>query len=64
VRFCNKASRPTSVHLHGSASVSPYDGWAEDTTPPGECKEYWVCVVLLQVHAHAYIYTCALVYVM
>eukprot|EP00611_Tribonema_gayanum_P001801 TRINITY_DN11313_c0_g1_i2.p1 TRINITY_DN11313_c0_g1~~TRINITY_DN11313_c0_g1_i2.p1 ORF type:complete len:754 (-),score=205.37 TRINITY_DN11313_c0_g1_i2:1682-3943(-) len=46
VRFCNKLptkfgpNRAFSVHLHGSASVAAYDGWAEDITDLGECKEY------------------------
>jgi hypothetical protein len=32
--------RPFSVHLHGSASLAPYDGWAEDSTCFGESKDY------------------------
>ncbi|KAK3936823.1 bilirubin oxidase [Diplogelasinospora grovesii] len=35
VRFVNNARLPNSVHLHGSYSRAPFDGWAEDTTPPG-----------------------------
>lgn len=30
----------TSVHLHGSASMPQYDGYASDTTWPGEYKDY------------------------
>ncbi|HKH11464.1 MAG TPA: multicopper oxidase family protein [Rubrobacter sp.] len=30
----------TSVHLHGSASLPQYDGYAEDVTYPGEFKDY------------------------
>ena len=30
----------TSVHLHGSASLPEYDGYASDTTAPGEYKDY------------------------
>jgi FtsP/CotA-like multicopper oxidase with cupredoxin domain len=30
-----------SVHLHGSFSRAPFDGWAEDTTQPGEYKDYY-----------------------
>ena len=30
----------TSVHLHGSASLPQYDGYASDITPPGFYKEY------------------------
>lgn len=41
VRFVNNASRPNSVHLHGSPSRTPWDGWAEDTTNPGQYKDYY-----------------------
>jgi len=30
----------TSVHLHGSASLPEFDGYANDTTAPGEYKDY------------------------
>jgi FtsP/CotA-like multicopper oxidase with cupredoxin domain len=30
----------TSVHLHGSASLPQYDGYASDITKPGEYKDY------------------------
>lgn len=30
----------TSVHLHGSASLPQYDGYASDLTPPGFFKDY------------------------
>jgi spore coat protein A, manganese oxidase len=30
----------TSVHLHGSASLPQYDGWADDITLPGFYKDY------------------------
>jgi spore coat protein A len=30
----------TSTHLHGSASLPQYDGYASDVTPPGFCKDY------------------------
>ena len=36
----NRSGRPFSVHHHGSASIPPYDGWAEDETCFGETKEY------------------------
>ncbi|CAF4704421.1 unnamed protein product, partial [Rotaria sp. Silwood2] len=36
----NRTGRPFSVHLHGSASLPPYDGWAEDETCYGESKDY------------------------
>ena len=31
----------TSTHLHGSASLPQYDGYADDITEPGEYKDYW-----------------------
>ncbi|MGH3355032.1 MAG: multicopper oxidase family protein [Nocardioidaceae bacterium] len=31
---------PTSVHLHGSASLPQFDGYASDLTPPGFYKDY------------------------
>jgi FtsP/CotA-like multicopper oxidase with cupredoxin domain len=31
----------TSVHLHGSASLPQYDGYANDVTGPGQHKDYW-----------------------
>jgi len=36
----NRIGRPISVHHHGSASLAPYDGWAEDNTCFGEVKDY------------------------
>lgn len=36
----NRIGRPISVHHHGSASLAPYDGWAEDETCYGEIKDY------------------------
>lgn len=30
----------TSTHLHGSASLPQYDGYASDVTPPGYVKDY------------------------
>jgi hypothetical protein len=29
-----------SIHLHGSPSLAPYDGWADDVTCSGESKDY------------------------
>lgn len=40
---CNtktRRGRPFSVHFHGSASLAPFDGWAEDETCFGETKDY------------------------
>jgi FtsP/CotA-like multicopper oxidase with cupredoxin domain len=31
----------TSNHLHGSASLPQYDGYADDVTYPGQYKDYW-----------------------
>ena len=41
VRFINNASIENSVHLHGSPSRAPFDGWAEDVTQPGQYKDYY-----------------------
>lgn len=40
VRFINHGDRENSVHLHGSYSRAPFDGWAEDTTLVGQYKDY------------------------
>lgn len=44
VRFVNSAPNDLSVHLHGSYSRAPFDGWAEDTTKNGQYKDY--CKIL------------------
>ncbi|OJD33255.1 bilirubin oxidase [Diplodia corticola] len=42
VRFINRSGGlANSVHLHGSPSYAPFDGWAEDTTDPGSYKDYY-----------------------
>jgi bilirubin oxidase len=41
VRFKNHGDKDLSVHLHGSYSRTPFDGWAEDVTKPGEYKDYY-----------------------
>lgn len=41
VRFVNNSPRRNSVHLHGSFSRAPFDGFAEDTTEPGQYKDYY-----------------------
>lgn len=41
VRIINNSSRENSVHLHGSPSRAPFDGWALDITQPGEAKDYY-----------------------
>ena len=35
-----RKGRPFSVHFHGSASLAPYDGWADDNTCFNETKDY------------------------
>ncbi|KAL3786910.1 hypothetical protein ACHAW5_011289 [Stephanodiscus triporus] len=35
-----RSGNPTSVHLHGSASLAPFDGWAEDESCRNETKDY------------------------
>ncbi|KAF3003188.1 hypothetical protein E8E13_009445 [Curvularia kusanoi] len=41
VRFINHGDLANSVHLHGSYSRAPFDGWADDTTEPGQFKDYY-----------------------
>jgi bilirubin oxidase len=41
VRFINKSPRKSAIHLHGSYSRAPFDGWAEDTIAPGQYKDYY-----------------------
>lgn len=41
VRFINKAKTASAVHLHGSYSRAPFDGWAEDLIKVGEYKDYY-----------------------
>ncbi|KAH7030613.1 Cupredoxin, partial [Microdochium trichocladiopsis] len=41
VRVINNVTDETSVHLHGSPSRAPFDGWAEDLTFPGQYKDYY-----------------------
>ncbi|KAK3337684.1 Cupredoxin [Cercophora scortea] len=41
VRFINNATMDNSVHLHGSYSRAPWDGWAEDVTSSGQFKDYF-----------------------
>jgi bilirubin oxidase len=57
VRFINNATMENSVHLHGSPSRAPFDGWAEDVTLPGQYKDYYYpnfeSARLLWYHDHA-----------
>ncbi|KAK4641301.1 hypothetical protein QC761_611170 [Podospora bellae-mahoneyi] len=61
VRFVNNASIENSVHLHGSYSRAPWDGWAEDVTMPGEFKDYYYpnqqAARFLWYHDHAFMHT-------
>ncbi|OQO12394.1 hypothetical protein B0A48_03036 [Cryoendolithus antarcticus] len=41
VRFINHGDLANSVHLHGSYSRAPFDGWAEDVTPRQSYKDYY-----------------------
>jgi FtsP/CotA-like multicopper oxidase with cupredoxin domain len=56
----------TSVHLHGSASLPQYDGYADDVTTPGHYKDYWYpnhqSARTLWYHDHAAHYTAQNVY--
>lgn len=41
VRFINHGELANSVHLHGSYSRAPFDGWAEDVTEVNQYKDYY-----------------------
>lgn len=41
VRFINHGDMASAVHLHGSYSRAPFDGWAEDTIPVNSYKDYY-----------------------
>ncbi|EUC30577.1 hypothetical protein COCCADRAFT_103567 [Bipolaris zeicola 26-R-13] len=41
VRFVNQGDRESSIHLHGSPSRAPFDGWAEDLIQQGQYKDYY-----------------------
>ena len=32
---------PSAIHLHGSASRAPWDGWAEDVLETNQYKDYY-----------------------
>ena len=56
----------TSVHLHGSATLPPYDGYASDITNPGQWKDYrypnWQAQRTLWYHDHGLHHTAENVY--
>lgn len=41
IRFWNKGSESSTVHLHGSNSHSVWDGWASDEIPANQYKDYY-----------------------
>ncbi|GAB7345485.1 hypothetical protein MBLNU457_3809t1 [Dothideomycetes sp. NU457] len=41
VRFINHGDRDSSIHLHGSYSRAPFDGYADDVTDVGQYKDYY-----------------------
>ena len=41
VRLLNGGSGPAAMHLHGSPTHSPWDGWASDLVQPGDYKDYY-----------------------
>jgi bilirubin oxidase len=47
VRFINQGDRESSIHLHGSPSRAPFDGWAEDLIMQGEYKGMTSIIAIL-----------------
>lgn len=41
IRYLNRGTRSSAVHLHGSYTHSPWDGWAFDEIDPGQYKDYY-----------------------
>ncbi|KAI5795366.1 oxidase cueO precursor [Peziza echinospora] len=41
LRVVNQGDANSALHLHGSATVAPFDGWAEDMIAVGEYKDYY-----------------------
>ena len=41
LRVLNKGSGPAVVHLHGSPSHAPWDGWTDDSFEVGQFKDYY-----------------------
>ena len=41
IRVLNRGSRHAAVHLHGSYTHAPWDGWAEDEIDVGQWKDYY-----------------------
>jgi spore coat protein A len=40
IRYTNRLTVPTSVHLHGASTASEFDGFPTDVMLPGESKTY------------------------
>jgi FtsP/CotA-like multicopper oxidase with cupredoxin domain len=45
VRFINHGDRSSSIHLHGSYSRAPFDGYADDITPIDGYKDYCMQII-------------------
>jgi FtsP/CotA-like multicopper oxidase with cupredoxin domain len=64
VRFVNHGDRESSIHLHGSPSRAPFDGWADDLIMPGQYKDYFYpngqSARFLWYHDHAVHFVCYL----
>jgi bilirubin oxidase len=62
VRFVNHGDRESSVHLHGSPSRAPFDGWADDLIHTGQYKDYYYpngqSARFLWYHDHAVHFVC------
>lgn len=41
IRYVNHGNLSSAVHLHGSYTHSPWDGWAFDEIDPGQYKDYY-----------------------
>ncbi|KAF2721831.1 bilirubin oxidase [Polychaeton citri CBS 116435] len=41
IRYYNKGTEDSVIHLHGSASHAAWDGWAMDAVHPGQWKDYY-----------------------
>lgn len=48
----DRTGRPFSCHLHGSASLAPYDGWADDETCLGERKTKRLGLPWFEIHTY------------
>ncbi|MEC5181653.1 multicopper oxidase family protein [Arthrobacter sp. CG_A4] len=64
--FLHPGAFKTVTHLHGSASLPQYDGYANDSTKPGEVKNYhysnWQPARTMWYHDHNHLVTAQGVY--